>query len=192
MLLRWSEKIASFFVQRNLISPEQYDWAVYALQIRLLQYFAFPFLITVGTILSSLGAVICFLMSFSMLRRKIGGYHASTPLACFWISLLTVTISMSLGMQLMRQAAPVLLIILFSICLLVLLSQALLQYRIKSDLNRCKSFLLSCVTLIVLTVIAVLLFLTEFTYDCAYAIFLGVFTAVISLLPKNNQGGLQE
>ncbi len=32
MLPRWSEKIPSFFLQKNLLKPDQYDRAVYALQ----------------------------------------------------------------------------------------------------------------------------------------------------------------
>lgn len=192
MLLRWSEKIASFFVQKNLLSLEQYDWAVYALQIRLMQCVVVPILVIVGAILSSLGSILCFLLSFSMLRRKIGGYHASTPLACFFISLITIIIASTLGMNTVcKLSSPAQLISLLA-CVLILLGHSLFYRYIKHDYGRSKSYSHACNILILLAVLSFLLLQIEAGIDLAHAITLGVFTAIFSLLPKNKQGGPQE
>ena len=192
MLLRWSEKIASFFLQKNLLKQDQYEWAVYALQIRLLQCIAFPVLIITGSILSSMGSVLCFLVSFSTLRRKIGGYHAPTPIACFIVSLITVAISMSFGMKIIHTMSLVTILLLLLSCFLLLLGHSAFYRYIHSDRGRCVSFLHACAILLVLSFISVLLLRTKSVFSWAHAIILGVFAAVISLLPKNKQGATQE
>ena len=192
MLLRWSEKIASFFLQKKLLKQDQYEWAVYALQIRLLQCIAFPVLIIIGSILSSIGSVLCFLVSFSTLRRKIGGYHAPTPIACFLVSLGTVVLSMSFGMKMIRTMSTTVLLLLLLSCLLILFGFSAFYRYFHTDCGRCVSFLHACAILLILGCISVILLRTQSVFNWAHAIILGVLAAVFSLLPKNNQGGLQE
>ena len=59
--------VASFFVRKQYISDKLYDWCVYAVERRIQKA-----------------------LVFILFRKRMGGYHASSPAKCFIISVLLI------------------------------------------------------------------------------------------------------
>ena len=81
-MLHQAQKIASFFVAKELISAQDYEWAVYGLQRRLLAAVFYPILLSIGLLVSDVYSVILFFVVFTSLRHRIGGHHASSAIRC--------------------------------------------------------------------------------------------------------------
>lgn len=99
-MLHQAQKIASFFVAKELIPARDYEWAVYGLQRRLLAAAFYPILFLIGWLVSDVYSVILFFVVFTSLRHRIGGHHASSAIRCLVNSLLMVLCGLFLYPQL--------------------------------------------------------------------------------------------
>lgn len=89
-MLHLAQKIASFFVSKKLISAQDYEWAVYGLQRRLLAAVFYPILFFIGFLVSDIYATVLFFVVFTSLRHRVGGHHASSAVWCLINSSLIV------------------------------------------------------------------------------------------------------
>lgn len=92
MLLFCCEKIVDFFIIHYNLSATQRQWYIYSLETRIVMFFSIISMLLLGSLVSSISQVICFLLSILSLRRWLGGYHAQTPLRCLFLSMV-VTIA---------------------------------------------------------------------------------------------------
>lgn len=80
------DKVAAYLVDKNLISKELAPWLTYAVYRFLLSAASYTALFLLGWLCAGATAAFLFLLSFTVLRRYIGGYHAGSPVKCIIIS----------------------------------------------------------------------------------------------------------
>lgn len=80
-MLHPAQKIASFFVAKKLIPAQDYEWAVYGLQRRLLAAVFYPILFLIGLLVSDVYSTVLFFVVFTSLRHRVGGHHAGSAMA---------------------------------------------------------------------------------------------------------------
>lgn len=79
-MLHPAQKIASFFVAKKLIPAQDYEWAVYGLQRRLLAAVFYPILFLIGLLVSDVYSTVLFFVVFTSLRHRVGGHHAGSAI----------------------------------------------------------------------------------------------------------------
>lgn len=89
-MLHPAQKIASFFVAKKLIPAQDYEWAVYGLQRRLLAAVFYPILFLIGLLVSDVYSTVLFFVVFTSLRHRVGGHHAGAAIRCLINSSLIV------------------------------------------------------------------------------------------------------
>ena len=89
-MLHPAQKIASFFVAKKLIPAQDYEWAVYGLQRRLLAAVFYPILFLIGLLVSDVYSTVLFFVVFTSLRHRVGGHHAGSAIRCLINSSLIV------------------------------------------------------------------------------------------------------
>ena len=70
VMLHPAQKIASFFVAKKLIPAQDYEWAVYGLQRRLLAAVFYPILFLIGLLVSDVYSTVLFFVVFIMTRAN--------------------------------------------------------------------------------------------------------------------------
>lgn len=93
MLEKNCRNIVSFLLCKSLIQQDEYDWCVYALVSRTSTIISTSLMIIIGSIYATPLQTICFLLGILPLRRRLGGYHAKTPLACAILSVAVMLFS---------------------------------------------------------------------------------------------------
>lgn len=81
-----SIKITEYLLKKGIIALERKAWCIYALERRMSTFVTVSFIMIVCGL--HFGIVETLIFSFSMLsiRRRTGGYHVSTPIACLALS----------------------------------------------------------------------------------------------------------
>lgn len=116
--------MSEFFIDKGWVEEHERAWCVYVIEkwaILLIFYiFLFCWMLISGTILEAL----CFIYSFSVFRRRTGGYHARRPATCIVISILIVAIvTIYLGPLLISCPKWLILIVSSVICMLGLMAK---------------------------------------------------------------------
>ncbi|MGF0034300.1 accessory gene regulator B family protein [Bariatricus sp. SGI.154] len=79
-------QIALFLVREKILSEKDSQWGEYLIQKRVLSLGVFGVLLIVGCSLAGILESMCFIINFLYIRRRAGGYHASSPLRCLELS----------------------------------------------------------------------------------------------------------
>ena len=82
--------VASFFVRKQYISDKLYDWCVYAVERRIQKALVFIAILLIGAFTHTVGESLIFYVGFILFRKRMGGYHASSPAKCLIISVLLI------------------------------------------------------------------------------------------------------
>ncbi len=81
-------KIASACLKRNIVAVDDLEWFRYGLEKRIVSIcVGIPFFV-VAIFLTGYWSAIAYFFSFYFLRSRANGYHANTPLQCFFSSIL--------------------------------------------------------------------------------------------------------
>lgn len=90
------DKIVERCIEKQIIDSEDSEWFRYGLEKRIVTVFVgIPFLL-LAILLTDIWGAIGFMGSFFLLRSKINGYHAKTPLQCMIASVLLEFMFLSL------------------------------------------------------------------------------------------------
>lgn len=87
MINNISEFIAQKWVDKNIISKEDYELYHYGWFVVLSDLWLFAFTLILGVIFNIILSSVVFFVTFFLIRRFAGGYHAKTELHCQIISL---------------------------------------------------------------------------------------------------------
>jgi len=79
---RLASRITKGWIARNIITSDVYDCYVYGWEIILLTLLEITNILIIGICTNSLGNAIIFLVTFVLVRKYTGGYHANTCLKC--------------------------------------------------------------------------------------------------------------
>lgn len=82
MLHQTCESAVSFFVVKQLLPSQKKQWAVYVLEKRAMSFLIISAMLLTGTFIANFWCTLCFLVGWLLLRKRAGGYHASSPLRC--------------------------------------------------------------------------------------------------------------
>lgn len=82
-----SEKIADFFVEKEVISEDDYKIYRYGADVFIENYFMTFILIFIGGVIGKGICTITYILTFVSVRRYSGGYHASTKAGCHIVTL---------------------------------------------------------------------------------------------------------
>ena len=84
-MLHPAQKIASFFVAKKLIPAQDYEWAVYGLQRRLLAAVFYPILFLIGLLVSDVYSTVLFFVVFTSLRHCTRWWNGNA--AALWTAM---------------------------------------------------------------------------------------------------------
>ncbi|MFI3212903.1 MAG: accessory gene regulator B family protein [Eubacteriales bacterium] len=119
MLLKFANRITFFFVSRNLLEKQYYDWYVYTIQTKMICLIGIASMLVLGSAFWGVLETILFLQSFILLRKCSGGYHASTWWKCWLTSMvLIVTNSFLSNIIYLYSYISMILLICFSISII--------------------------------------------------------------------------
>lgn len=82
MIHRLAKSIATYFIQENIIERKYFDMYIYGAEVLISGIVGIINVMLVSIILNTLHNGIVFLLIFIPIRMYIGGYHASSYLAC--------------------------------------------------------------------------------------------------------------
>lgn len=187
MLHRAATKIVNFFNQRNLIEKDNEDWCVYFVETRIISYVVLLLLFVLLLPIARPIAIIVFLLSVLLIRRRSGGYHCKTEQGCFFISLFVAALGIFLARFLEGEYTIQLLLLIFSACSTAIgpVNQPELhlspeEYRENTRRLRVMTVLLVCIAVIMIVI------RTSFSSYCV----MGLLVAGISIIAgKFSQNG---
>lgn len=87
MLLSCCERLTDFFISQCGLPETRRSWYIYTLQTRISMFLSTAGMMLLGCLVATPYQVICFLVGILSLRRRLGGYHAKTPLRCLFLSI---------------------------------------------------------------------------------------------------------
>ena len=90
MFVKFSKKMASWFINQGVILPNEKEAYEYAIYVTCIQTLPILFSIVYGLVTNSFEKIVIFLLSFFLLRKYAGGYHAKKVYACQISSLLII------------------------------------------------------------------------------------------------------
>ena len=95
MVGKVSRKVTDRLLSRNAIKDEDYEIHQYGLEQLFTSILNMLTLFVIGSIMGMIWQGIIFVLSFMLLRKYAGGYHASTPLGCYLLTTLIITVALS-------------------------------------------------------------------------------------------------
>ena len=113
MLLSCCERLTDFFISQCGLSETRRPWYIYTLQTRISMFLSTAGMMLLGCLVATPYQVICFLVGILSLRRRLGGYHAKTPLRCLFLSIGVSILCLSIVNSLVQYSLSILIWILF-------------------------------------------------------------------------------
>ncbi|WP_420917675.1 accessory gene regulator B family protein [Ruthenibacterium lactatiformans] len=86
---------------------------MYTLQTRISMFLSTAGMMLLGCLVATPYQVICFLAGILSLRRRLGGYHAKTPLRCLFLSVSVSILCLGIVKKLIQYSLSILIWILF-------------------------------------------------------------------------------
>lgn len=81
-----ANRIAVFFMQKKLITAEETPIYSYCFEAVLSMVVSWGSILAIALLSNTLWVTACYIGSFCLLRSVVGGYHASTHLRCYLLS----------------------------------------------------------------------------------------------------------
>ena len=113
LLLSCCERLTDFFISQCGLPETRRSWYIYALQTRISMFLSTAGMMLLGCLVATPYQVICFLVGILSLRRRLGGYHAKTPLRCLFLSIGVSILCLSIVNSLVQYSLSILIWILF-------------------------------------------------------------------------------
>ncbi len=96
MMRRISSMFISFLCENNMIERDKQELYTYALEILLSSVLHFLTTVVIGFACGMFAESLLLFAVFSLVRRFAGGFHASTPLKCYFFSVAANTLMLFL------------------------------------------------------------------------------------------------
>lgn len=95
MFVNISEKITNRLIRKNVIEDYNREIYLFGVEQFLTTTLNIVTTIVIGLVLGELWQSILFVLMFMMLRSYAGGYHASTPVGCYFLTSSIIAIALS-------------------------------------------------------------------------------------------------
>lgn len=117
---RLSHKIGNNLVHSNVIKEEDAEIYIYGINQILVSVLNVSSALIIGLILDMILESVIFMAAYIPLRSFVGGYHAKTPVRCYILSLIMITVVLT-GMKYLPVAEIVCYAVLLATVLIVFL-----------------------------------------------------------------------
>lgn len=189
MILKWTDSIVQWLVNENIISEQETDVYQYCVQTFLFQLLLYCTIFLLAIYLDVLGLTIAYYLGFLPIRYVAGGYHASTHVRCFFMTLSLYIVSLTVCVYIEQIFVYKLFLLCVTIAYLLILWAAPVDHKNhpfsprEKDSFRRKSYI---ITTIVVTISVLVLIIST---NLAVAMGLGTFSAACSLFFGKIQRG---
>ena len=106
MTYQLSMRLASWFVQKGLLQPKDYDVYVYCIDSLLAKLFFYSTLFAAAVWFHILPQTVWYYIGFTAFRYTAGGYHANSDKACMVLTWAVYIASMLFVQQLAEGSRP--------------------------------------------------------------------------------------
>lgn len=90
MTSKVSKSLTDYLLKKNIIVQEEYEIYQFGMEQLIASTFSLISVLIIGIVLDVILESLIFIMAFKAIRECAGGYHASTRLRCYVLSMLTV------------------------------------------------------------------------------------------------------
>jgi len=181
MLNRLSQATASFFMHQNLISEKEVPTYAYCFEIFFSIASFWLSILILAYLTKSLIPAILYYCAFYCFRTTIGGYHASTHLRCYFLSI--VTFGLFLWISRLPISQHLFVIIGLAVSVIIIYCLAPIEHANKPfSPQEFVKFRKRSILLLLITVPFTLLLLQMNFVATAFYISYGIMQAAISLL----------
>ena len=108
LLLSCCERLTDFFISQCGLPETRRPWYIYTLQTRISMFLSTAGMMLLGCLVATPYQVICFLVGILSLRRRLGGYHAKTPLRCLFLSVSVSILCLGIVKKLVQYSLSIL------------------------------------------------------------------------------------
>ncbi len=188
-------KLISSKVARILCEDEKhtdnYELYEYAIYILLSSAFHIATVIVLGLVFNLLTESLVFYLSFIVIRKFAGGYHAKTPTRCYIISIITIVLMLCIiKWILIINYLSIYYSLFFSelVCVLILcfLSPLDTENKLLNGKERTIYKIVSCVTSIAISLFSAFLIVIE-VYNICVSLSFSIFTSTVLLIVRKVQ-----
>lgn len=188
-------KLISSKVARILCEDEKhtdnYELYEYAIYILLSSAFHIATVIVLGLVFNLLTESLVFYLSFIVIRKFAGGYHAKTPTRCYIISIITIVLMLCIiKWILIINYLSIYYSLFFSelVCVLILcfLSPLYTENKLLNGKERTIYKIVSCVTSIAISLFSAFLIVIE-VYNICVSLSFSIFTSTVLLIVRKVQ-----
>lgn len=188
-------KLISSKVARILCKDEKhtdnYELYEYAIYILLSSAFHIATVIVLGLVFNLLTESLVFYLSFIVIRKFAGGYHAKTPTRCYIVSIITIVLMLCIiKWILIINYLSIYYSLFFSelVCVLILcfLSPLDTENKLLNGKERTIYKIVSCVTCIAISLFSAFLIVIE-VYNICVSLSFSIFTSTVLLIVRKVQ-----
>lgn len=188
-------KLISSKVARILCKDEKhtdnYELYEYAIYIILSSAFHMATVIVLGLVFNLLTESLVFYLSFIVIRKFAGGYHAKTPTRCYIVSIITIVLMLCIiKWILIINYLSIYYSLFFSelVCVLILcfLSPLDTENKLLNGKERTIYKIVSCVTSIAISLFSAFLIVIE-VYNICVSLSFSIFTSTVLLIVRKVQ-----
>ena len=181
MVGKVSRKVTDRLLSRNAIKDEDYEIYQYGLEQLFTSILNMLTLFVIGSIMGMIWQGIIFVLSFMLLRKYAGGYHASTPLGCYLLTTLIITVALSVMKYLEISILIYLVLLMVSSVIVYMLTPV---EAVNKELDKIEKIIYrkkTILTWIVEVSLAIGVFILKH-YEISICIFLAIIMVGISLV----------
>ena len=129
MMERLASQIATFFAQKNQIAAEQIHIYAYCFEVLLSAVVSWGSILAIAVLTNTLWATVCYIGCFCLFRSVAGGYHASTHLRCYVLSVAAYTLFLFVRLYLPIQQIDIACYLLAMSSVVILVRLAPLEHK---------------------------------------------------------------
>lgn len=115
MIQQLSDNLTSFFVDKSLISIEEKHIYAYCFEVFLSTILSWGSVVALAVVTNTVFPTVCYMLCFFFFRGVAGGYHATTHLNCYILSMLTFLLFL-IGQAILPQQSYLMISSFFIIC----------------------------------------------------------------------------
>jgi len=184
MIHSLASNIALFFATNHQIKLEEKEVYVYGMEFVISTVVNFFIILLISVCIGRLWESIAYVSGFILLRRYIGGYHATTHMNCFLTFLFVYSANMLVVLFLKNSDNRIISILLVSIVLILVFLQKPVTNRNKhiTSVDYCDYILKSRILMLLINLIVIVGNLVSKNSVVLLSLGLGTMTAVLSAI----------
>ncbi len=177
---RLAQKLSSYFIDKNIISQEDYEIYVYGGELLISFTISTSIILLLGLVFNKLVETLLFLTVFIVLRRYTGGYHAPSHFKCKLTTVATYLLMLGLSEWTTVNLFNYIIIWLFGCAVILSIGPIENLNKPLSTLQKTKNKLIGLVLFTLTTIISAILHIKHFT--CSSSMYYSVMMVIILML----------